>query len=395
MADDKDKPETALAARASQSLTIRTSLVKRGLEEISRSTQEDASCTAALQSFEFLKAGRLDDAFEISSAWKAVGTGGDICWQISGICEAAARNYAGASKLIRRALGSVPEDSVKPVREMFKLMRRIIIADKRLEKMGVVDVTSEAFKVASEGQWAVEGLLAEIVVNLGLELNPNASPEEFNGWWGEVGYWLLGKGRYEDAIRAYEAQIRRDPSRTNSYLEKGIALKRLGYPESAIEWYDRFSELEPGSVSGRRNKAIALLALHRYEDAIECCDRALTMDADQDQRLDLLNDKGIALKALGKSAEALHCYDLALSFERTWKNVKVIHAAAIRTWQNKAALLDELGRYQEALACDDAVLQRDPDSPDHWENKARRLRLLGRQQEAEQCDSRASALRGS
>ena len=394
MADGKDKTETALAAQASQSLSIRTSLVKRGLEEISKGVEEDASYTAAVQSFEFLKEGRLDDAFEISSAWQAVGgAGSGICWQISGICEAAARNYAGASKLIRRALGGMPEDSVKPVSELFKLMRRIIIADKRLEKMEVKDLSSEPFKIASEGQWAAQDLLAEIVVNLGLELNPTASPEEFNGWWGEVGYWLLGKGKYEDAIRAYEAQIRRDPSRANSYLEKGIALTRLGYPESAIKWYDRFSELEPRSVSGRRNKAIALLALHRYEDAIECCDRALALDADQDQRLDLLNDKGIALQALGKSAEALDCYDLALSFERTWKDVAVIHAAAIRTWQNKAALLDELGRYQEALACDDALLQRDPENPQHWESKGRRLRLLGRQREAADCDSRAATLR--
>jgi len=44
--------------------------------------------------------------------------------------------------------------------------------------------------------------------------------------------------------------------------------------------------------------------------------------------------------------------------------------------QNKAALLDELGRFEEALACDDAILQRDPDNPQHLENRARRLKLL-------------------
>jgi tetratricopeptide (TPR) repeat protein len=394
MADNKNKPVTALAAPASQILTIRTSLIKRGLDDISRGAQEDASFAAALRSFEFLKAGRLDDAFEISTAWQGVGgAGGNICWEISGICAAAARNYAGASKSIRRALGSISEDRVKPVNELFRLMRRMIIANKRLEKMKVIDVSSEPFKLASEGQWAAQDLLAEIVTNMGLELNPNSSPQEFSGWWGEVGHWLLGRGRYEDAIRAYEAQIRKDPSHADSYLEKGIALKRLGYLESAIKWYDRFSELEPKSVSGQRNKALALLELHRYKDVIECCDRALAMDADEDQRLSLLNDKGVALKALGKAAEALDCYELALSFERTWKNVKIVNAAAIRTWQNKATLLDELGRYQEALACDDAVLMRDSETPEHWENKARRLRLLGREREAAHCDSRAATLK--
>jgi tetratricopeptide (TPR) repeat protein len=332
--------------------------------------------------------------FEISTAWHGIGgAGGDICWEISGICAAAARDYAAASKFIRRALGSIPEDRVKPVNELFRLMRRIIIADNRLKKTKVIDVSSERFKLASEGPWVAQDLLAEIVANLGLELNRNSSPQEFNGWWGEVGLWLFGKGRYEDAIRAYEAQLRRAPSHADCYLEKGIALKRLGYPEAAIKCYDRFSELKPESVAGQRNKAVALLALHRYKDVIECCDRALMMNADEDQRLNLLNDKGVALKALGKAAEALDCYELALSFERTWKNVKIVHADAMRTWQNKAALLEELGRYQEALACDDAVVLRDPDTPEHWENKARRLRLLGREKEAAHCDSRAAILR--
>jgi tetratricopeptide (TPR) repeat protein len=208
--------------------------------------------------------------------------------------------------------------------------------------------------------------------------------------WGNIACCLYDLGRYEEAVEAFNSQLARTPEAAECLLEKGIALKRIGRIEEAVGAYDEHLKVKPDSVPGWKNKGIALLTLGKYEAALESCDQGLSLDPDNDQRLDLLNDRGLALQNLHRPDEALKCFDEALSLEP--KETGASHASARRTWRNKAKLLDDLGRYEEALACDNYVSQWNPDMPQSWEDKARRLRMLGRLEEAKECDRYARGL---
>jgi tetratricopeptide (TPR) repeat protein len=62
------------------------------------------------------------------------------------------------------------------------------------------------------------------------------------------------------------------------------------------------------------------------------------------------SNKGLVLENRGKYEDAIRCYDVAIQ----------INSEITQTWQNKAIALDALGRYGEALQCYDIALQLDP-----------------------------------
>jgi tetratricopeptide (TPR) repeat protein len=87
----------------------------------------------------------------------------------------------------------------------------------------------------------------------------------------------------------------------------------------------------------------------------------------------------------GKLEEALACIEASLANPPTQEE---IHVALTR----KARLLDRMKRYEEALATYDLVNERYPQDPWTWHNKSLLLLNLGRYQEALACNERALSI---
>ena len=63
--------------------------------------------------------------------------------------------------------------------------------------------------------------------------------------WIDKGDALIGKGNYNDAIKAYAKAIEIDPQDADAWLNRGAALVKLGKPEDAIKAYAKASEINP------------------------------------------------------------------------------------------------------------------------------------------------------
>jgi len=66
-----------------------------------------------------------------------------------------------------------------------------------------------------------------------------------------------------------------------------------------------------------------------------------------------------------------------------------------KAWQKKGAILNDRGRYKEAVKCFDKVISLKSRSAEAWNNKGIALEALGRESEAEKAFARAREMGGS
>ena len=92
-----------------------------------------------------------------------------------------------------------------------------------------------------------------------------------------------------------------------------------------------------------------------------------------------LNNKGASLENLGKYQEAIACYNRVLE----------INPRDAGAWSNKGNALNKLGKLQEAVDCYDRALEINPRYAVTWSNKGVALYNLGKIQEAVDCYDRA------
>ncbi len=92
-----------------------------------------------------------------------------------------------------------------------------------------------------------------------------------------------------------------------------------------------------------------------------------------------LANKGASLGELGRYHEALACFDKVIE----------INPRSAEAWDSKGIALYELGRHQEALTCFDKALEINPRLAEAWYNKGKGLNISGRHQEALTCFDKA------
>ena len=85
--------------------------------------------------------------------------------------------------------------------------------------------------------------------------------------WLEKGIDLFAKGKYEEAIQAYDEANRLDTELAVAWNNKGIALVMQGRYEEAIQAYNEAIRLEPEDASAWNNKGKALMMLKKYGEA--------------------------------------------------------------------------------------------------------------------------------
>jgi tetratricopeptide (TPR) repeat protein len=90
-------------------------------------------------------------------------------------------------------------------------------------------------------------------------------------------------------------------------------------------------------------------------------------------------NKGFSLTTLGKYQEAIACYDRVLEIDPRYA----------LAWYNKGGALKNLGKYQEAINCYDKAIEIEPRDAGAWLNKGTVLDKFDRYREAITCYDRA------
>jgi tetratricopeptide (TPR) repeat protein len=197
--------------------------------------------------------------------------------------------------------------------------------------------------------------------------------------WFNKGFALESMGRYEEAIKAYDEVIRRDPEYAPAWNNKGVSLNKQGKYDYAINRFDEAIRLDPNFADAWYNKGISLGQLGRYDEEIIACDKAIQLDPNL---AEAWANKGYALGQLGRYDEEIIACDKAI-------RIKPDLAVA---WSNKGCSLDAQGRYDEAIGCFDEAIRLDSENAESWNNKGTALRNQEKYDEAIDCFDEAIRL---
>jgi tetratricopeptide (TPR) repeat protein/murein DD-endopeptidase MepM/ murein hydrolase activator NlpD len=129
----------------------------------------------------------------------------------------------------------------------------------------------------------------------------------------KTGNDLRFKGKYEEAINAYDKAIELDPENADVWLYKGWALIGDAWSfngqassvqdkyEESLQAFDKAIDYRPNDDSAFEGKAEALYGQGKYDEAIKAYDRAIEIDPNEPC---YWTGKSQALNALGRRSEA-------------------------------------------------------------------------------------------
>ena len=171
------------------------------------------------------------------------------------------------------------------------------------------------------------------------ELLEATSDSEFtSNLFREVGDFFYGLNQYKETINCYDQVIRLNPSSSEAYNNRGIALDNLEKYEDAITNYNRAIDLNPSSSEAWNNRGFALANLEKYKDAITSYNRAIDLNP---TLFEAWNNRGIALDNLEKYEDAVTNYKQAIKLKFDY----------LPAWINRGfTLVTNLEKYVEAIA---------------------------------------------
>jgi tetratricopeptide (TPR) repeat protein len=113
----------------------------------------------------------------------------------------------------------------------------------------------------------------------------------------------------------------------------------------------------------------------RFNEANFCYDQAIFLDTNPKSYY--WNNKGTSMYCMKKVNEALELYNIAA---KMIENGVEEHSAEI--WFNKGNLLDDIGKYEEAVECYDKAILLNANVAEYWNNKATSLYNLNKFEES-------------
>jgi tetratricopeptide (TPR) repeat protein len=184
--------------------------------------------------------------------------------------------------------------------------------------------------------------------------------------------------RDADALRCLDLALKVMPEFSDAWVNRGIALRRLGHPEEALKSYDRALRIDGLQGAAHYNRANVLRDLGRYPAALEAYARACVCRPSDAK---YLAARAGMLALVGRNDEALQIAELA------------IEAAGddADAWLAKATALGNLRRDEEAIAWYDKALEGGQRDAIVWSNRGNSLVRLGRYADA--IESYAEALK--
>ncbi|WP_052889005.1 protein kinase domain-containing protein [Thermogemmatispora carboxidivorans] len=235
--------------------------------------------------------------------------------------------------------------------------------------------------------------------------------------WRGLGDSCWQRAHVQEALLAYEQALRQNPRDSSAQSGRAAALQRLGRMAEALRAYELALEVDPGNVAAHYGRGLLLLAREQYGKALAAFERAIQLQpgfaaahAARGDALYQLRDYRGALTAyedalrcdpwlvdarygqaetllrLKREPEARRAYELALEAEE--------RSDTATASSRRADGLFVLGRYAEALALYEHLLQQVPTDPDLHERRGNALKKLGREREAQAAYREADRLRG-
>lgn len=214
---------------------------------------------------------------------------------------------------------------------------------------------------------------------------------------------LVGLGRLEEAVAAYDAVIAVDPYYPDYYLDRGNALHRLGRDDEALADYDTAIRLGPPFPEAEYNRSEILQERGDTVGALAALDYVLVLDPDMlDARVNragllldaerLAEAEAEALAGLTLDAENAHLRtvlgqvhaergrhsEARAEFDRALATLPDFVSALVA----RAAAAYELGDTAAALADLDRAVDLAPDDPTVRYNRAHALENAGRAEDA-------------
>lgn len=156
------------------------------------------------------------------------------------------------------------------------------------------------------------------------------------------GFLLASLGRHDEAIRACQTAIDRDPAIADAHNNLGVSLQATGDTESALAAYTRAVELNPHRADTCNNRGLALQGLGRIDEAIAAHRQALDIEPNN---AEFLAELARALERTNRVDEAREAADAALRQDSAQRKARLVDAVLLR----REGRLEQAANHLESL----------------------------------------------
>ncbi|MDB5853458.1 MAG: tetratricopeptide repeat family protein [Herminiimonas sp.] len=179
--------------------------------------------------------------------------------------------------------------------------------------------------------------------------------------------------RFDEALESHDRAVQLDPDQPEAWLHRGVTLNHLERHAEAADHYTQAIALQPDFGQAWMNRAISKIHDGRHADALADFDRAFELLPNEPS---ILVERATALYTLARAqagnrvahhadtsttAGPLHRYERAVE---DFGSALAMNDSLAQTWMNRAVVLAELNRVDDALADLARAVQIAPDCPD-------------------------------
>ncbi len=177
------------------------------------------------------------------------------------------------------------------------------------------------------------------------------------------------KDKYELALQSFKKAIEIEPDYVEAWMNKGVALNKIGLHAKALIALKKAIELAPNYAEAWLNKGVALDKLGLHVDALKTIDKAIELKPDCSKAW---YNKGVELEKLSHHKEALKTFERTIELDHNYT----------KAWYNKGVALAKLNLHEKALKALEKAIELDPNYAEAWYNKGVALGKLGLHEDA-------------